>query len=158
MDNIICINCHQPKPLKDFLRSQKDKNGKTYQFQRKKCITCVSKRRIERLIERFGYDGFVKYRKLEHFRRRCRLLYKIHHDEAFNMLRTQNDLCPICQQPIEFFSQQYEREACVDHDHITGKVRGILCHWCNTGIGYFQDCPDKLKKCQDYLQVKHPSQ
>lgn len=155
METIVCIGCGQSKPIADFIRIQKDtRTGKPYQFQRKKCIACISRRQKDRLVERFGYDGFIKYRKLEHFRRRCRQVYHIHHDHAFQMLKNQNNQCLICQHPIEFFAPQYENEACVDHDHLTGRVRGILCHWCNTGIGYFQDCPDKLQKCQDYLRAQ----
>lgn len=43
---------------------------------------------------------------------------------------------------------------CVDHDHKTGKVRGLLCNRCNVEVGYiefFQNTPKKLTKLMDYL-------
>lgn len=39
----------------------------------------------------------------------------------------------------------------MDHDHKTGKVRGLLCTPCNTGIGMLQDDPEIVKKALDYL-------
>lgn len=40
----------------------------------------------------------------------------------------------------------------VDHNHVTGEVRGLLCWWCNLALGYLQDDPDRAERIVDYLR------
>ena len=59
---------------------------------------------------------------------------------------------------IELKSSTHECTICgsneplvVDHDHATGKVRGMLCNHCNRGLGHFRDDPDLLEFARIYL-------
>lgn len=72
--------------------------------------------------------------------------------EQFEEMRTlQNFSCAICG---KHELQNKNKKLFVDHDHDTGKVRELLCHGCNTGIGLLQDDVELLQKALDYL-IKH---
>ena len=63
------------------------------------------------------------------------------------LLISQSGKCAICGVSQEKLKQTLS----VDHDHTNGKVRGLLCHWCNTGIGYFSDSVQCLQAAISYL-------
>lgn len=45
------------------------------------------------------------------------------------------------------------KRLCIDHDHLTGKFRGLLCGHCNKGLGHFRDNPELLIKAARYIQT-----
>jgi hypothetical protein len=65
------------------------------------------------------------------------------------MYRAQGGLCDICKNP-----PKPNRALCVDHDHITGKNRGLLCDYCNSAIGFLKDDTQVLAAAIVYLE-KH---
>lgn len=70
------------------------------------------------------------------------------------MHAAQNGLCAVCQKPETKVTTGTCRLA-VDHDHETGKVRGLLCANCNVGIGCFFDDPALLEAAAAYLGAAH---
>lgn len=70
------------------------------------------------------------------------------------MLADQNGVCLICSKELIVLGsvEEIQKVACVDHCHKTGKVRGLLCRNCNTGLGSFKDDTDFLKKAIEYLE------
>ena len=61
-------------------------------------------------------------------------------------LAAQNGLCAICGGPPG------KRSLNVDHDHMTGLVRDLLCATCNTGIGGLREDPMLMRKAADYIE------
>lgn len=60
--------------------------------------------------------------------------------------------CEICGLELVYQSSRTgKNKACLDHDHATGAIRGILCSNCNMGIGYFKDDPERLASAISYL-------
>ena len=55
--------------------------------------------------------------------------------------------CEICGVPFI-----HNQEKCIDHDHKTERIRGILCNSCNKGLGFFKDDVELLEKAKKYIQ------
>ena len=66
-------------------------------------------------------------------------------DQYRQMVVQQNGLCCICDRSFG--------RGDIDHDHVTGRVRGILCHACNIGVGAFQDNPAILQRAILYISA-----
>lgn len=77
-------------------------------------------------------------------------------DEFDVLVEKQESKCAICRQPphVSIDSLGRTRSWHIDHDHITHKVRALLCHNCNVGLGLFRDSPELLKKAANYLEGK----
>lgn len=73
--------------------------------------------------------------------------YGVSLDEFGKMLIAQNGVCKICRQKCST-----GRDLAVDHDHESGRVRGLLCSSCNNGLGRFQDNALLLRAAADYLE------
>jgi hypothetical protein len=67
------------------------------------------------------------------------------------ILTEQKGVCAICQQPETAIRLGKLKMLCVDHNHTTEAVRGLLCHECNIGIGKLQDRADLCRAAADYL-------
>lgn len=103
------------------------------------------------------YQDVGKQKKLEDYPERRRRILKSRYGitpETFDkMLKSQNNKCAIC-------DNGYHLTMHIDHCHITGKVRGLLCNNCNRGLGHFKDSMRLLVKAKKYLegnQLVYPS-
>ncbi|GAA2592394.1 hypothetical protein GCM10009863_01710 [Streptomyces axinellae] len=63
--------------------------------------------------------------------------------ERQTLFDEQFGICPVCLKPDPEH---------VDHDHETGRVRGVLCFSCNAALGQFKDRPDVIRRAAGYVE------
>jgi hypothetical protein len=91
-----------------------------------------------------------KHREKENLaRRRAKLArnFGLTEAEYTAQLTSQGGMCAIC-------GRRCKRKLAVDHDHVTGAVRGLLCMHCNLGMGHFRDSTGLLLAALGYLRSK----
>lgn len=76
-------------------------------------------------------------------------IYGLTVEEYNQMFVDQNGVCAICKK-----SPVNNRRLCVDHNHETGKIRGLLCDNCNLMLGNADDNINTLTNAIDYLDGK----
>jgi len=113
------------------------------------CSLCgKSKPLVEFHKSEWNLDGY------DHRCRSCNLLRRLHKtiashgltwDDHQAMLAQQHFACLIC------LRSQDEVSLGIDHDHVTGKVRGLLCRACNSALGQFRDDAVVLRRAADYV-------
>ena len=131
-----CTKCGVEKPLDEFGVEKRKRDGRTAQ-----CLPC--RRKLSNAQYKKNPEGpWAGY---------LRRAYGITVADYDRMLADQGGKCgnPAC--PSTTPGKGKERW-CVDHNHTTGEVRGLLCHGCNTAAGLAQDHPDVLRGLADYLE------
>lgn len=123
-----CPDCDQIKSTADFPRTRANSATGLHTY----CKPCHN---LRGRLSRDKVGGSRNY----HLKRR----YAITGAQADAMLAEQDGLCAVC---------RVAPAAHVDHDHATGKVRGLLCFNCNGGLGQFKDRIDVLEAGVDYLR------
>jgi hypothetical protein len=93
-----------------------------------------------RIYHEKNRDRLTKQQLVAHRRRR----YGLTEEEYKDMILSQNNVCAICNKPSD-------KTLHIDHNHITGEVRGLLCSKCNSAIGLFKEDLVALNRAIEYL-------
>lgn len=93
-----------------------------------------------------------RVKKTEQYNR-IKRLYGLELDTVLDMLDNQNNKCAICGTSNWGNTNSYQMMPNIDHDHKTGRVRGLLCKKCNSGLSYFYDNTHFLLNAIAYLEA-----
>jgi hypothetical protein len=165
MDSKHCHICGELKPSADFYKSAGMRDG-----HRNDCKTCNladKKKRYDAdpakhiaAVKRWQQENSERlnayrreYRKRDDVKRRSRDAYYRKQygktaDEVDEIVELQGGACLICK--VDLPERLGSRH--LDHDHVTGQIRGVLCIDCNHGIGKLKDSPDLLMRAVVYLR------
>ena len=161
----VCNRCKRTKPIHAYYRNTEAPLGHMTE-----CKVCMNERKAAWKIanperaahyRRNSYDRWRadlskvakhntanKLRESKytgnHRNRYLKKTYGITQDQYEAMYLAQDGRCAICAGQYPVLS--------VDHDHATTRIRKLLCHWCNAGLGSFQDNAEILAKASEYLR------
>lgn len=179
-----CSKCGTPKPVEMFARLARSPDGRNprclacaTKYQREyyaanpdksrawsrsnyaknssRILANARKRRAENPAVRLREQAARK--KSQGRRKKARRIYELKKkyglsiDAYTALLVKQGGVCAICRKPPGL------KEFCVDHDHVTGKVRGLLHEKCNFLLGNAEDSVERLEAAAEYLRVRQLS-
>ena len=133
------------------------KGAKRKDVAYRKCYFCGETKVIEEFTRNknrgYGYDYVCKECSVIKGRRNTlKKKYGLSKKEFEKIKEVQGDVCAICGKPEEQQRAGKIRELSVDHDHKTGKVRGLLCSKCNIGLGVFRENISILLNAIKYIE------
>lgn len=119
---------HDKVRAKDNVRKEK------YRLENKDKYNAEQRKYRKEHPEKFKkyYEERTEWRKA-YTKRKTIEKYGITQEQHKQMLLKQEGKCALCEKT---FTGQIN----IDHDHVTGKVRGLLCSHCNTSLGYIEKC------------------
>jgi len=115
------------------------------------CYRC----KVDKPLKEFALDKRAKYgrayickicKPLKDKEHRHQRDYNLTPEQLNDLIKSQNNTCKLCPKPLTASNRH------IDHNHKTGKVRGLLCAGCNTGLGKFKDDIATLERAILYLK------
>ena len=145
---LLCRRCKQHRPRDDFY------NDRRNTLSGKDCSACKPCRRVL-WQERYWSDP-------EHYRQKAvaervadpgrymrwkrQKKYNLSDEQYQGMLNQQRNRCAACRRPLA------PNLTDVDHNHASGKVRGLLCRQCNVALGLLKDSPKRITQLLHYIE------
>lgn len=135
-DGKVCGKCGQIRPYTDFPKRKRRGGHDNY------CRQCKG-------INKQAWDKENREWKKQYARMRTLQHYGLTVDMYDQMYEQQGGQCAICGQQEKDNNRE---RLCVDHNHQTGQVRGLLCVACNSYIGHINENIETLQVAMDYIK------
>lgn len=163
-----CTKCKKAKLPEDFYREKCSRDGRrssckmcdnirVKEYRRRNREACRKSHRKWRAKNpkkvkqsaKKSYRRNIKNRRNYNLKKLCGITL----DEYDCIFEQQNGVCAICGK-VEMQKNQYGiRRLSADHNHATGKMRGLLCNNCNRFIGFCEESVEILEKTIRYLEM-----
>jgi len=114
-------------------RDYKKYNYNYYKKHKEKEL-CRAKQYRDEHRETININAKIRYHTRKGYDYELRKNYGITIDDYNKMFEEQNGCCKLCGR----HQSEQKFRLCVDHNHETGRVRGLLCTRCNVGLGYYE--------------------
>lgn len=142
-----CSKCGLEKGLGEFSPTTAYKDRRCCRSECKACNAVEARSRYARnpASAKMATDRWRKKFPTKIFATRLRYKYGLSISDYERLLQVQEHKCAICQGTL--------KKPHIDHCHTSGKVRGLLCLTCNTGLGKFRDSFLILKRAAIYVNL-----
>ena len=128
-----CRVCGEEKPLTEYHKAKGNADG-----HENRCKSCKHEANM----------ADVEGRRRRSYKYLLKKEYNMTLADYDRMLEEQGGQCAICG------TAEVDGRFCVDHNHATGEVRGLLCNGCNSGLGQLGDSISNLASAIAYLSEK----
>jgi len=165
MQTKVCTKCKKEKPLDKFNKNKRGLRAQCaqcdidyaiqYRAKHREKMNAATRKWYKSNPEKVkAYSQRYREKHLERIQRKQRENNKKYYDKytygleenaRLKMYNTQRGQCAICNQPFAL------DKTCVDHDHKTGKIRGLLCYRCNILLAGLDD-EEFNRKARAYLK------
>tara|TARA_R110002167_G_scaffold71719_2_gene202249 strand:- start:34 stop:438 length:405 start_codon:yes stop_codon:yes gene_type:complete len=129
-----CSKCKEEKEFSEFYKDKRSPDNLGYT-----CKVCSKTKNAQYYI-----DNKTKFKVYNLSKN-----YGVSQEDFIALLKEQDSRCKICGVNT---LEESGKTLHLDHCHDSGKVRGLLCQTCNTGLGHFRDNVSNLKKAIKYLE------
>ena len=138
----VCTKCKKRKSLALF----RSRGGSLSHLLKSQCNTCLYEQHRNWVSQ--NSDRVNEYRSRDSWTlvKRC-ARYNLSPEQFIDKYERQEQCCAICNDEINIV------DSAIDHNHVTGEFRGILCKQCNRALGMFKDSKTILKNAIEYLEA-----